>query len=75
MNNFITKLWIFLLVSIVVALGIFVSVFFLIAVLFILMITIPYVYYLKWKAKKEFEKYYNYETRTRKMLEEKFKEE
>jgi len=68
MNNIITKIWIFLLVSIIIALGIFVSVFFLIAVIFILMITVPYVYYLRWKAKKEFERYYDIEKR--KMLEE-----
>ncbi len=69
MNNLITKIWILLLVSIIVALGIFVSVFFLIAVIFILMITVPYIYYLRWKAKKEFERYYDVEKR--KMLEEK----
>ncbi len=58
MNNLITKIWLFLLLSIIIALGIFVSVFFLVAIVFILIITVPYVLYIKWRAKKEFKRYY-----------------
>ncbi len=59
MGSLITRIWIFLLVSIIIALGIFVSIFFLVAVIFILAITVPYVLYMRWKAKKEFEKGYS----------------
>ncbi|NPA52277.1 MAG: hypothetical protein GXO22_05235 [Aquificae bacterium] len=59
MNNLITKIWIFLLASIIIVLGILVSIFFLVALLFIVIITVPYVLYLRWKAKKEFDRYYS----------------
>jgi Flp pilus assembly protein TadB len=56
MFSFLTKIWLFLLVAAVLAISLLFSVFLFAAVLVIAVITIPYVYYVKWKAKKEVEK-------------------
>ncbi len=56
MFSILTKIWIFLFVAAVLAISLVFSVFLFAAVLVIAAITIPYVYYLKWKAKKEMKK-------------------
>jgi len=56
MFSFITKLWIFLLLIAILAIAFSISLIVLIGVGIILLFTIPYVFYLKWKAKKQLEK-------------------
>jgi len=52
MFSFITKLWLFLLLVAILAIAFSISIIVLIGVGVVLLFTIPYVFYLKWKAKK-----------------------
>ncbi len=54
--NLITRIWITLLIGVVLVFSIFISFFLFLAVLFVAIITIPYIWYLQWKTKKELEK-------------------
>ncbi len=54
--NLITKVWIAILIGIVLVFSIFISFFLFLAILSVTLITIPYILYLQWKAKKEIEK-------------------
>jgi uncharacterized membrane protein len=54
--NLITKIWITLLIGILLVFSIFISFFLFLAVLFVALITLPYIWYIQWKTKKELEK-------------------
>ncbi len=56
MFNVITKIWIFILLSVALVVSFTISIVLFIAVGIIILLTIPYYFYLKWKAKKELEK-------------------
>jgi len=71
MNDFISKIWIFVVAVIVISLAIFVSFIFFIGAIILILISIPYIYYLKKKAEKEIEYYdVEYEITTKKQLED-----
>ncbi len=54
--NLITKIWITLLIGVLLVFSIFISFFLFLAVLFVALITLPYIWYIQWKTKKELEK-------------------
>ncbi len=54
--NLITKIWVTLLIAVVLVISIFVSFFLFLGILFVALLTVPYMWYLQWKAKKELEK-------------------
>ncbi|HIE60100.1 MAG TPA: hypothetical protein EYH43_06495 [Persephonella sp.] len=63
MFSFITKLWLFLLLIAILAIALSISIIVLIWVGVVLLFTIPYVFYLKWKAKKQLEENSIYEAK------------
>lgn len=63
MFSFITKLWLFLLLIAILAIAFSISIIVLIGVGIVLLFTIPYILYLKWKAKKQLEKNGIYEAK------------
>ncbi len=54
--NLITKIWITLLIAVILVISIFISFFLFLGILFVVLLTVPYMWYLQWKAKKELEK-------------------
>ncbi len=56
MENTFTKIWVFIVLGIALVVSIFISFFLFIAILLIALITVPYLWYIQWKTKKELEK-------------------
>ncbi|WP_457625925.1 hypothetical protein [Persephonella sp.] len=54
----LTRVWFYFVLGTVLIVSFFISVFVFLAVLLIVLITIPFAIYLNWKAKKELEKIY-----------------
>jgi len=54
--NLVTRIWFYFVLGIVLVVSFFVSFFIFIAVLLVIAVTIPFVIYLNYRAKKELEK-------------------
>ncbi len=57
MGNLITKVWFYFIIGVVLVTSLFVSFFVFLAVLLVIFITIPYLMYINWKAKKDYKRY------------------
>ncbi len=53
MFSTITKIWLFVVAAVVLALSLLFSAVLFISILALLVVSLPYFLYLKWKAKKE----------------------
>lgn len=59
--NILTKIWFYLITGLAIFASLFISVFLFLFILIAVIITVPFAFYLNWKAKKEFEKIYGSE--------------
>ncbi|WP_457638794.1 hypothetical protein [Persephonella sp.] len=57
MGNFITKIWFYTLIAVLLISALFFSVFVFFVALVLILITVPYIFYIRWKAKKELEQF------------------
>ncbi|WP_456392580.1 hypothetical protein [Persephonella sp.] len=64
-----SKIWFYLVLAVVLLVSVFVSVFIFFAVLVVIALTVPYVLYLQWKARKAVEDI-DIKTKVRKQLKE-----
>ncbi len=54
--NLLTKIWFYFVLGIVLLFSLFISFFVFLAILLVIAVTIPFVIYLNYRAKKELEK-------------------
>ncbi|WP_457640409.1 hypothetical protein [Persephonella sp.] len=70
MDKLITKIWLFILAVVLISFSLFISFFLFIAVLAIILVTVPYFMYIRYRAKKEFDRHYREVYKIKKELSE-----